>query len=255
MKERLPDGYVRLSTGGAETVVESHLATAVMDVLRHETLYDFAARHPERRVMHGRLPTYAVPIAAGSGTQLVVRHAHHGGLLARLSGDRFVAPTRAPGELRIALRLRDAGVRTPAVAAYAIHRAGALLRRVDVATHEIPRSRDLAAAFGDPDGSERVAALGATAMLLQELSAAGARHPDLNLKNVLIASGGRLGDLPLAYVLDVDRVHFDTPDSRRIARANFDRLARSARKWRAVHGLDLSDAELEELARAAGVPA
>jgi len=255
LSARLPEGYVRLTVGGAELVAERGLAASLGAVLERTTLYAYARDHRSRVAFQGRLPAYSVPLDGAPGGRVVVRHSHHGGLLAALTGDRFLAPTRAPLELRTALRLRDAGVRTPAIAGYAIYRAGPLLRRADVATHEVPRAMDLAAALLEADAAFRVAALGATSVLLQTLTAAGARHPDLNLKNVLLADGGRAGDLPVAYVLDVDRVVFGPPDSPSIARANFDRLARSARKWRDVRGLAVSDPEIEEVARSAGVPA
>lgn len=253
MSARVPDGYVPVVVGPATGLAELDAAAALHDVLADATLYDWAARHPERRAFSGRLPAYSVPFADGG--RVVVRHSHHGGTFGRLTRDLFVAPTRAPHELRAALRLRDAGVRTPSVAAYVVYAAGPLLRRSDVATHEVPRARDLAEALADRDAAARVAALGATAALMTALAAAGARHPDFNIKNVLVADGGRASDTPDAWVLDVDRVVFDQPGGRRVGRANFDRLARSARKWRANHGVRVTDAELEELARMAGVSA
>jgi Lipopolysaccharide kinase (Kdo/WaaP) family len=255
MSGRPPEGYVRLTVRGVELVAEAARAAELSAVLEHQTLYAYARDHASRLAMQGRLPTYSVPLASSKAARIVVRHSHHGGLFAALTGDRFLAPTRAPLELRTSLRLRDAGVRTPTFVGYAVYPAGPLLRRADVVTYAIPRSLDLAAALQESNASFRVSALGATAVLLQALTAAGARHPDLNLKNVLLADGGRAGDLPIAYVLDVDRVRFGAQDSPGIARANFDRLTASARKWRDRHDLRVSDGELEEVARGAGVPA
>jgi hypothetical protein len=62
------------------------------------------------------------------------------------------------------------------------------------------------------------------------LAAAGAQHPDLNLKNVLISSRD---DGYSAYLLDVDRVAFHVPGDPMVARANLDRLLHSLRKWSA----------------------
>jgi hypothetical protein len=47
-------------------------------------------------------------------------------------------------------------------------------------------------------------------------------------------------------VLDVDCVSF--PGGKDIASLNFNRLARSARKWRTKWGLDFDDATVERLA-------
>jgi 3-deoxy-D-manno-octulosonic acid kinase len=206
-------------------------AGAVDDVLRGGTLYDFAAGHPEARPLMGRAPAYAVPLPGGAG-RVVVRHSRHGGLLAPLTGDRFLAPTRAPRELATALRLAHAGVPTPELVAYALYPAGPLLRTADVATREVEGGRDLAAALaGDLAGlgaDSTTAALTAVAELLRHLAAAGARHPDLNVKNILL--GPARAGAPRAYVLDVDRVTFEAPHSPRLAAANFARLARSLRK-------------------------
>ena len=220
------------------------------------TLYEYAARHPRARTFAGRGIAYAVPLPDGA-TSVVVRHSRHGGLLAPLTGDRFLAPTRAPHELATSLRLRAHGVPTPEVVAYVTYPAGPLLRRADVATREVPRAKDLAVALlGKADEETRRGWLDATARLLAELRAAGARHADLNLKNVLLApdDAGRC----TAHVLDVDRVTFAAPGDAAAARANFDRLARSARKWRDLYGATVDEGDLawllarsDELARGA----
>ena len=112
------------------------------------------------------------------------------------------------------------------------------IRRADVATRLVPDARDLGDAIGAvPDD----AWIDATAALLRALAAAGARHPDLNLKNVLLAADG-------AWVLDVDVVALGTPPEA-AARANWARLERSLLKWRRERGLAIADAALAELAR------
>jgi hypothetical protein len=88
----------------------------------------------------------------------------------------------------------------------------------------------------------------AVATLLRALSALGAQHADLNVKNVFIAVEGAA---TTAYVLDVDRVRF--VDDGHAAARNFARFARSARKWNAERGLDLGDDALVRLATRAWV--
>jgi 3-deoxy-D-manno-octulosonic acid kinase len=114
---------------------------------------------------------------------VVVRHAWHGGLLRRLTRDLFAPPTRAPGELRTSERLRAAGVRTPAVVAFARYPAPLGLRRVDVATRLVPGARDLAAvllpAAGDAEAAPlRAGWLDATAALLGALAAPARATPN-----------------------------------------------------------------------------
>ena len=247
----LPADYERFRAGGADVVALSAAAAAVREALGDApdgTLYGYAQRHPRARALAGRGTAWAVPLP-DERTHVVVRRSRHGGLFAGLTGDRFLAPTRAPHELRTAVRLADAGVRTPQVVAFAVYPAGPLLRRSDVATREVMRGRDLAVALLNPtDAPGKHALLAATAKLLAALARAGARHPDLNCKNVLLAPGGSGVQ---AWVLDVDRVEFGRPGDPRIARANLERLCRSARKWRDVYGASVDETDLAWLAGAA----
>ena len=191
-----------------------------------------------------------MPLPDGE-TRVVVRHSRHGGLLAPVTGDRFLPPTRAPHELRTALRLAEAHVPTPEVIAYATYPAGAVFRRSDVATREVVGGTDLGDVLARVgEGEARSTALGATAEFLRALERAGARHPDLNVTNVLIVVTDGLP--PRALVLDVDRVVFGERGDARIGAANVRRLLRSARKLRASGRIVVSDDELSRLATAAG---
>ena len=191
-----------------------------------------------------------MPLPDGE-TRVVVRHSRHGGLLAPVTGDRFLPPTRAPHELRTALRLAEAHVPTPEVIAYATYPAGAMFRRSDVATREVVGGKDLGDVLArGGDGEARTKALGATAELLRALERAGARHPDLNVTNVLIVATDGLP--PRALVLDVDRVVFGERGDVRIGAANVRRLLRSAHKLRANGRITISDEELSRLAADAG---
>ena len=244
-----PPGYVHYRTGtGADVVALAPLARAVRAAMTAGTLYEFAERQHAAgthgaRQMHGRGPVYAVTLP-DQATRVVVRHARHGGLLAPLTGDRFLVPTRAPRELALSYRLRDAGVRTPEVVAYALYGVAPLVARSDVATREVA-GRDLGESLRDA-GAPRAAMLEATADLVRALGRAGARHPDLNVKNVLLAPAPD-GAFE-AWVLDVDRIHLRTPGDPRVTARNLERLARSARKWRARHGVEIGDDELDRLA-------
>jgi hypothetical protein len=237
---------VRFRVGSSEVVAIEAAADAVREALLEGTLYEYAARHPRAREFTGRGAAYAVPLP-DLVTQVVVRRSRHGGFLAPVTGDRFLAPTRAPRELRSAVRLAACGVRTPELVAYATYPAGPLLRRSDVATREVPRGKDLAVALlNPPAGGAKQELLRAAAGLVAALGRCGARHPDLNLKNVLLAPGA--GSRNEAWVLDVDRVTFGRAGDPAITRANLDRLTRSARKWRELYGAAISEAELAQLA-------
>jgi tRNA A-37 threonylcarbamoyl transferase component Bud32 len=243
-----PPGYTREWLDGDRELVVLRTAIApVREAMRDGTLYDFAAHAPGPRAMRGRGTAYAVELPDG-GPRVVIRHSRHGGLLAGITGDRFVAPTRAPRELRTVLRLTRLGVPTPELVAYATYPAGGVLRRADIATKEIAGGRDLGALLADTaPGTEREASWRAVARLVARMSDAGVRHPDLNAGNVLLAPDDN-GDVD-AWLLDVDRVWFDRAGEPRVLDANLRRLLRSARKWRDHRGAQVDEAELHALAR------
>lgn len=169
--------------------------------------------------------------------------------MARLKTDLFLPPTRGLRELLTSLRLRSRGVATPEILGFAVYHAGTLLRRSDVVSREIKDSTDLAAFLNDQSDSEaRSRALEAVAALVAALSRAGAHHPDLNLKNILLSTdGGADSGLPPAHVLDVDRIRFHVPGDPIVLSANIDRLERSIRKWRERQGLRMADTEIAAL--------
>ena len=119
-----------------------------------------------------------------------------------------------------------------------------MLTSIVIATHDAGEML-----LDAPHGAARTDMLEAIASLLRTLARVGARHPDLNVKNILLTVDS---DGPLhAYVLDVDRIVFGTPDDARIAQANVKRLTRSFRKWRDHRQVTVSEEELSWLATAA----
>lgn len=237
----VPAGYVALTGHGVEGAALTALEAPLREALADGTFYSFAEHHAEARPLTGRGIAYAVPLATGD--RVVVRRSRHGGLFGAIRDDRFLGATRAPRELELSITLRRLGVPTPEIVAYATYPAGAMFRRADVVTREVPRSRDLAAALGALSRSDsKHSLIAATGKLLASLSIAGARHPDLNIKNILIADNG-FGGIE-AYALDVDRVWLDTPGRQSVLAANLRRLSRSAVKWRRIQGLPIEEADL-----------
>lgn len=246
MRGGAPAGYVRVAAGRRTVVTQrEHEADARAMLASAPTLHDAAAHDAAARAMAGRGVAYAIRLPT-SGTPAVVRHNRHGGLLAPLTRDLFFPPTRAPYELDVALRLASAGVRTPPVLMIGIERVAGVLRRSDVVTREIERGRDLGAMLlPDASPDERAAAWRATEVLVRTLDAAGARHYDLNVKNVLIARAATGFE---AWVLDVDRIAFSAPDSMHVRAGNRARLLRSVRKWQHERGAIVRDADIAWLA-------
>ena len=239
----LPPGYERLLLGHAVAVARSDVTFSIRRSLVSAdgtrcTLHEYASRHPAARQLQGRGAAYAVPLPQ-STEHAVIRHNRHGGLFGPLTGDLFFAPTRAPRELEISLELRKLGVPTPEILAYALYPPGGVLQRSDVCSREIQGSRDLAQILSRDGGPERAAAFVATAELIAALARAGARHHDLNAKNILLT-------FEKAYVLDVDRMTLGgKPET--VLGGNLARLERSLRKWRDRFGARISERDISEL--------
>lgn len=239
-----PAGYVRVAAGDRVAVALAAHEEDARRMLATGSLYEAAASDPEARPMHGRGIAYAIALPV-SGTGAVVRHNRHGGVFAPLTRDLFLPPTRAPRELASSLRLRALGVPTPEVLMYGTSPAPFPFRRADVVTREVDEGRDLATFMTRDVGErERADAWSATCALVRVMNDAGARHHDLNVKNVLLAPAH--GGLA-AYLLDVDRVAFGAAGSPGVARGNVARLLRSARKWRDERGAVLDERELAPL--------
>jgi hypothetical protein len=241
----IPKDYSRFHIGAAHVIAHESCVSWATDAIEQEgSLYEWAAAAPGRDELQGRIPAYAVTLP-GHDRRVVVRHSHHGGLLGTLQGDLFLPPTRAPFELIISHLLAGLGVRTPLVVAVAVYKAHRILRRSDVVTLELS-GRDLAAALlDDPDTDVRQAWLASVAALVVSLTAIGAWHPDLNVRNILLVeSGTGAWD---AFVLDIDRLQFAPPSDPNVRDANLDRLERSNRKLRDRHGRGFSDEEFARL--------
>ena len=244
-----PAGYVRVTAGRCSAVVLADHEEDARFLFAEGTLYEAAARDLAARPMAGRGVAYAITLPL-SGSRVVVRHNRHGGLLAPLTRDLFLPPTRAPLELDVSLRLRATGVPTPEVVMYGLTAALGVFQRADVVTREIEHGRDLSTYMApETSDDERAAAWDATRALVRAMNAAGARHHDLNVKNVLLAPAAHGLD---AYVLDVDRVELGTPGAQEVARGNAARLLRSARKWRDERGAVFDEGEIAALGDAGG---
>lgn len=221
-----PAGYVRKMIRDATVVAHGSTMKYFEEMLLdHTTLHAWAAAQPKARAMQGRQTVYAVPLPDVE-VNVVVRHSHHGGMLASMTKDVFRSP-RAPLELRLSWSLRHVGIPTPRILGYALYpTAGGQLWRADVVSREITESADLATVLTkSPPEFDQKKCIEATVTLLRRLSRTWAYHPDLNLKNVLLAPSEN-GD-PIAYVLDVDTLRFAEKNAEWM---NVARLLRSARK-------------------------
>jgi len=234
----LPPDFETWTFEGGDAGARRDVAAAVRAALAGSgTLYRWAAGQPARTVFVGRGEAYGVTLG---GVPAVVRHARHGGLLAPLLGDLYLGAPRFFREAALARQLAEGGVRTPAVLAGVRYRVGPA-HRADIATAQAAGVDLVELFYGErpPAGEARAAALAAVGRLVRRLHDLGYVHPDLQLRNLLVKTGG--GREGLAWLLDVDtcrrmRANGDAERAR-----NLDRFYRSWAKWNGLRGVRLTD--------------
>ena len=228
MGERIPDGFQASERKSIHIVARPEILSDIEAAVANGSLYDFAQKQSDVRAFKGRGDAYA--FRSASDIPIVVRRSRHGGALAPVTGELFFTPGRAPQELKISLALLERDVPTAEFLAYIRYRAGIVFCRTDVVTRFVTDTLDLATVLREErDPKRRSNAIAASAKLLRQMAHARARHPDLNLRNILV----RPSEIS-AWVLDVDRVELDQASVGQIGEANLARLLRSARKLESI---------------------
>jgi 3-deoxy-D-manno-octulosonic acid kinase len=187
-----------------------------------------ARSNPADHVTGGRVPHAVITLA--DGTRAVVREYRRGGMMRHLNRARYFVGERAMEELRATERAREAGARVPEVLA-AVERRQRVGYTAFLATRWVPGAEELAGWLGGRDAEARRGVFGEVGRQVGLLHRGGVGHPDLNLRNFLVAPGD--GET-LVFVIDFDRARlYDgaVPPPRR--RRDLRRFARSARKLRA----------------------
>jgi 3-deoxy-D-manno-octulosonic acid kinase len=232
---RLPPGYAVSRHGRTVMVTAVDVAATASGIIAlHGSLAAWASADPAAMELRGRGAAWRVRSEAG---EWVVRHFRRGGAVARMLGDRYFRgrEPRPLFELRASEAARARGVPTPRVVAAAWRVRGAFYR-ADLATEYVPDSADLAdVTFEGRGGAEPDAAWRAAGALLRVAFDAGVRHPDLNLRNILVSTAGNRVQ---AWLLDLDRARVEAP-SASAERAMLARLRRSRRKLEKRSGRDV----------------
>ena len=161
----------------------------------------------------GRQAAWFVQAAFGQG---VLRQYQRGGLVSRISRDRYIwrgeNATRAFNEFRVMQHLNRLGLAVPAPLAAGYWRSG-LTYRAALLTTRIEQARPLAAALDE-------AVIEPVARAIVALHRAGAWHADLNAFNIMLDTRQRV------WLIDFDRARLGTvSESSRLG--NITRLQRS----------------------------
>ena len=197
-------------------------------------LLDMGSRDGAETVAGGREAHPVVDLA--NGERAVVRRYRRGGLVRRFNRELYFGGNRAFDELRATERARAGGVRAPVVV-LAVERPALMGYRAMLATLLVPGARDAAAWLASASDEERRTMLREAGRQLGAMHAGGVGHPDVNLRNLLVAAGE--DGAPAVWLLDFDRAQV-FPGAATSARRERDlrRLARSARKLAAPFGAD-----------------
>ena len=165
------------------------------------------------------------------GGRAVVRRCVHGGLLGPVLGETYLGARRFLEEARVSEHLRSRGVNTPEIIGLIVRANAAGLCRGAVVTRMIEGGRDLLEFLRSREGKQCLAERGAkrnlvrlVAFLVRQMHDAGVSHPDLHVKNILLAPGWQV------HVIDLDsaRLQREVGPARRVA--DLMRLARSLEK-------------------------
>jgi len=172
---------------------------------------------------------------------LVVRNLSHGGMFARITGQRFLSSARSIRELEISAFLLSRGINTPEILAIRIIRGG-IFRNISVISKLVPESVDLLTYLRErhPD-SEILPVFEQTGDLIRRIHASGVYHADLHIKNIL------LDKHLIPWILDLDKAY-------RFSRLGFilkyktmKRFLHSCRKWQEKNRIMLPDGWEEAL--------
>lgn len=163
---------------------------------------------------------------SGDFGQAVLRHYRRGGLVARVSRQRYIwtgeASTRSFAEFRIMQYLQGRGLNVPAPLAAAYWRSG-LTYRAAILIERVTGVSTLAETLGQPQ---------AVAQAVFAMHEAGVWHADLNAYNILMDGSGR------AWLIDFDRAR-RMPMTTKLRQSNLFRLRRSLLKVAGGPGLRL----------------
>ncbi len=182
------------------------------------------------RAESGRAPVALLELQGGPA--LLLRRLHHGGLLGPLLADRFWGTGRPRRELEVTAALHAAGAPVPRPGLVIARRHWGPLRRCAVGTvFEAGCVDGLAFLESGPEPPRRLRAAAAAGDAVRRFHDAGASHPDLQIKNLLVREDDAATE---CLVIDLDRVTLRARLDPAERMAQLMRLYRSLRKRRVL---------------------
>jgi len=224
-----PAGFIERRIWGGQLWVRAGFERKLP--LNRESLEAAFRRAPGVHTFSGRGSCYSIPV--GTSDRVVLRHYHHGGLLAPLTGDLFWGPTPRPlVEMQVSEQLRSRGVLTPEVLGMFWRYCGLWFYEADLVTREVTSSVDLAkyllSSWNVPaQKKQRRQVIETVGRALLGMHEAGLDHPDLNLRNLLVQRVGQHIDI---WVLDLDKARIVDPLPESFRLGQLRRLQRSLDK-------------------------
>lgn len=163
-------------------------------------------------------------LKARDDEQWVLRPYQRGGLIAKLSQQRYVwlgvERTRAFREMRLTAALYEQGLPVPRPVACCVTRFG-LTYEAALLTVRIPGARALASLLTNEEADE--ALLKRVGAMIKRFHQAGLNHVDLNARNILMDEAGK------PWLIDLDRCRLRPPGKWQAR--NLQRLERSVAKF------------------------
>ena len=221
--EEVPEGFEKAAPGPGLTMLA---ARGLTDAGLAAQILAPGGGAPARHVGRAEIRSLTLP----DGGVALVRPYRHGGVLRRLTRDRFVSrPPRPFVELAVTAAARDRGVATVEVLAALVAWGPGPWYRGWLVTRELEGARNLWDALQEGlSDQEKQSLLRGVGRSLRLMHRSGIEHGDLNLRNLLVRGGA---PDPEVHVIDFDKARlFPDPAPAARARRNLRRLRRSARK-------------------------
>ncbi len=176
---------------------------------------------PENTLKKGR---GEVTLFYAGTDRLVCRKYVHGGLLRALTGEVFYSPKRAARELDVTLYLEEQKFPVVSPYGYIAEKTGLTMSLFFLTFYKEHKS-DLFEFLQSAGARERLRAIRGLSTLLFRMGSLGVYHPDLHLRNILVAGDGSL------VFLDFDKAERKVVGEKDMANM-FQRLDRYVEKQR-----------------------